>query len=221
LKTIEQLINKMKIKLKTKKVKTNPNSLRGSHFKKGFDTLSLDRVMARRAGIYRIPGFNCKLTNAKSFEDKNCFTFSFVSKRKYFKTKTSLNNNKTKDLSKEIMDKVLKVVENKVNLINNSFDNKSNIKSISKRKQSFDENSDCVKRKSICVESKVKDLKISKVKEGQVLDRIISVFQNKGKLCHLIKWKGSDECDVCDSYDINKKWPQVVIKYYQKNLHFQ
>jgi hypothetical protein len=218
----------MKIKLKTKKVKTNPNSFGGSHLKglKRYnrrETLSLDRVMARRAGIYRIPGFNWKLTNAKSFEDKNCFTFSFVSKRKYFKTKTktSLNNNRTKDLSKEIMDKVLKVVENKVNSINNSFDNKSNIKSVSKRKQSFDENSDCIERKLTCVESKVKDLKISKVKEGQVLDRIISVFQNKGKLCHLIKWKGSNECDVCDSYDINKKWPQVVIKYYQNNLHFQ
>lgn len=63
-------------------------------------------------------------------------------------------------------------------------------------------------------------LPITHPKDGKVLDRIISVFYVGQNLCHLIKWRGSDRCVVCYSDVINKKFPQVVIQFYQNKLFF-
>lgn len=59
---------------------------------------------------------------------------------------------------------------------------------------------------------------LDKCPEGKRVEKILTTVRHCGQLCHLVKWRDHNKCDLVVSQALNKKFPQEVITYYEDHL---
>lgn len=61
-------------------------------------------------------------------------------------------------------------------------------------------------------------IEYTKLNWGMEPEQILGATHSNGEIMFLIQWKGTDEADLVPSKLANKKWPQMVISYYESHL---
>ena len=59
---------------------------------------------------------------------------------------------------------------------------------------------------------------LDKCPRGRILERILTSLWYCGQLCHLVKWKGANKCNLVVNTALNEKFPLKVINYYEDHL---
>jgi len=52
----------------------------------------------------------------------------------------------------------------------------------------------------------------------KIPEKVMNVTDSNGQLEILMKWRGIEELELIPANEVNLKWPQIVIKYYEENI---